>query len=86
MWLLYDTDCIENIVESGESAQNEQFHFFPQCFPKAFFFIESNEYKYRKGLIGSNPLLKAMEVQETPLIISTFFDESFQMHQTIKWS
>ena len=31
-----DTDCIENIVEKGEIAQNEQFHLFPQCFPKAF--------------------------------------------------
>ena len=41
MWLLkglYDTDCIEIIVEKGEIAQNEQFHLFPQCFPKAFFF------------------------------------------------
>ena len=33
-----DTDCIENIVEKGEIAQNEQFHLFQQCFPKAFFF------------------------------------------------
>ena len=32
-----DTGCIENIVEKGEIAQNEQFHFFPQCFSKAFF-------------------------------------------------
>ena len=42
MWLLKDflkdTDCKENIVEKGEIAQNEQFHFFPQCFPKPFFF------------------------------------------------
>ena len=38
MWLLKDfkiTDCIENIVEKGEI---EQFHRFPQSFPKAFFF------------------------------------------------
>ena len=34
----YDTDCIENIVENGEIAHFEQFHLFPQCFPKAFFF------------------------------------------------
>ena len=29
---------MENIVGKGEIAQNEQFHLFPQCFPKAFFF------------------------------------------------
>ena len=29
---------MENIVEKGEIAQDEQFHLFPQCFPKAFFF------------------------------------------------
>ena len=34
----YDTDCIENTMEKGEIAQNEQFHLFPQCFPKAFLF------------------------------------------------
>ena len=33
-----DTDCMENIVEKGEIAQNEQFHLFPRCFPKAFSF------------------------------------------------
>ena len=33
-----DTDHIENIVEKGEIAHFEQFHLFPQCFPKAFFF------------------------------------------------
>ena len=33
-----DTDCIENIVEKGEIAHLEQFHLFPQCFPKASFF------------------------------------------------
>ena len=33
-----DTDCIENIVEKGEIAHFEQFHPFPQCFPKALFF------------------------------------------------
>ena len=26
-------------MEKGEIAQNEQFHPFPQCFLKAFFFI-----------------------------------------------
>ena len=31
-----DTNCIENIVEKGEIAHFEQFHLFPQCFPKAF--------------------------------------------------
>ena len=31
-----DIDCIENIVEKGEIAHFEQFHLFPQCFPKAF--------------------------------------------------
>ena len=35
----FNTDCIENIVEKGEIAHFEQFHLFPQCFPKAFFFI-----------------------------------------------
>ena len=35
---LFDTDCIENIVEKGKIAHFEQFHLFPQCFPKAFFF------------------------------------------------
>ena len=30
-------DCIQNIVEKGEIALFEQFHLFPQCFPKAFF-------------------------------------------------
>ena len=29
---------MEKIVEKGEIAQNEQFHLFPQCFLKAFFF------------------------------------------------
>ena len=24
--------ALENIVEKGEIAQNEQFHLFPQCF------------------------------------------------------
>ena len=38
MWLLKDTDCIENIVEKGEIARFKQFHHLPQCFPKAFFF------------------------------------------------
>ena len=33
-----DTYCLENIVEKGEIANFEQFHLFPQCFPKAFFF------------------------------------------------
>ena len=32
------TGCIENIVETGEIAHFEQFHFFPQYFPMAFFF------------------------------------------------
>ena len=41
MWLLKDFKiqiAWENIVEKGEIAQNEQFHLFPQCFPKAIFF------------------------------------------------
>ena len=33
-----DRNCIENIMEKGEIAHFEQFHLFPQCFPKAFFF------------------------------------------------
>ena len=33
-----ETDCIENFGEKGEIAHFEQFHLFPQCFPKAFFF------------------------------------------------
>ena len=40
MWLLHnfkDTNCIESIVEKGEIAHFEQFHLFPQYFPKAFF-------------------------------------------------
>ena len=28
---------MENTVEKGEIAHFEQFHLFPQCFPKAFF-------------------------------------------------
>ena len=32
-------DCIENIMEICEIAQNEHVHLFPQCFPKAFFFF-----------------------------------------------
>ena len=35
---LYDTDCIENIVEKGEIAYFEQFHLFSQDLPKAFSF------------------------------------------------
>ena len=31
---------MENIAEKGEIAHSEQFHLFPQCFPKAFFFSE----------------------------------------------
>ena len=30
-------DCIENIVEKGEIAHLEQFHLFPQYFPKLSF-------------------------------------------------
>ena len=33
-----ETDCIENIVGKGEIAHFEQFHLFPRCFPKTFFF------------------------------------------------
>ena len=33
-----DTDCIETIVEKGEIAHLEQFHLFPQWFPKALIF------------------------------------------------
>ena len=29
---------MENIVEKGEIAQDEEFHLFQQCFPKAFIF------------------------------------------------
>ena len=29
---------MEDIVEKGEIAHFEQFHLFPQCFPKDFFF------------------------------------------------
>ena len=29
---------MENIVEKGEIAHFEQFHLFPQCFPKALLF------------------------------------------------
>ena len=29
-----DTDCIENIVETGEIAHFEKCHLFPLCFPK----------------------------------------------------
>ena len=36
---LQDTDCTENIVEKGEIAHFEQFHLFPLCFTKAFFFF-----------------------------------------------
>ena len=32
----WDTDCIENIREKRKIAHFEQFHLFPQCFPKAF--------------------------------------------------
>ena len=41
MWILkyfWGTDCIENIVEKGEIAHFEQFHLFPPCFPKVFYF------------------------------------------------
>ena len=37
-----DADCIENIDEIGEIAHFEQFLIFPQCFPKALFFIVLN--------------------------------------------
>ena len=33
-----DRYCIENILEKGEIAHFEQFHLFPQYFPKPFFF------------------------------------------------
>ena len=32
-----DTHCTEDIVDKGEIANFEQFHLFPQCFPKAFY-------------------------------------------------
>ena len=41
MWLLMDfmiQTALKNIVEKGEIAHFEQFHLFPQCFPKGFFF------------------------------------------------
>ena len=41
---------IEIITGKGEIAHLEQFHLFPQCFPKVFFF---NEYIWRKGLTPS---------------------------------
>ena len=43
MWPLkgfQDTYCIENIVVKGEMAHFEQFHLFPQCLSKAFFFLQ----------------------------------------------
>ena len=40
---------MENIAEKGEIAQFEQFHLFPQCFPKAFFFDVLKEYNGGKG-------------------------------------
>ena len=33
-----DTDYIENIMEKGKIAHFEQFHLFPQCFLRDFFF------------------------------------------------
>ena len=44
-------------MEKGEIAENEQFHLFQQCFPKAFFFsMCENEYIWRKELrnVGHN--------------------------------
>ena len=29
---------MKSIVGKGDIAQNEQYHLFPQCFPKVFFF------------------------------------------------
>ena len=31
--------CIENMVEKGEIVHFEQFHHFPQYFPKVFLFF-----------------------------------------------
>ena len=39
---LQDAPCTENIVEQGEITHFEQFHLFPQCFPKVFFFSVLN--------------------------------------------
>ena len=38
MWLFLDTECIQTLVEIGKIAHFEQFHLYPQCFPKANFF------------------------------------------------
>ena len=51
-----NTDCIENIVVKGEIAQFEQFHLFPQCFPKAFFFIVLKlVYTYMEERVNTSP-------------------------------
>ena len=50
-----DTDCIETIVEKGEIAHFEQFHLFPQCFPKAFFF-------YVLKLVYTEEMVKWMQM------------------------
>ena len=47
-----DTDCIENIVEKGEIAHFEQFHLFPQCYPKALFFNALKGVCIEKSLNG----------------------------------
>ena len=42
IWLLKDfkKHCKEDILEKREVAHFAQFHLFPQCFPKAFFYME----------------------------------------------
>ena len=51
-----DTDPIENIVEKGKTANFEQFHLFPQCFPKGFSFnvlkLVYMEGKIKLGLVA----------------------------------
>ena len=37
-------------MEKGEIAHLEQFHHFPQCFPKDFFSVCLNEFIWRKEL------------------------------------
>ena len=59
----HDTDSIENIVEKGEIAHFEQFHLFPQCFPKAFFF---NVLKW----VYMKQRVKPVNVWERPCTIS----------------
>ena len=78
-----DTDCIENIVGKGEIAHFEQFHLFPQCFPKDRFFnllkwvymeerlnpFPHNDAFWRPG---ETSLLKTLREKEKLLVTSSF--------------